>query len=430
MGIVHKGTLYLLMLNEKIMHRSIFFGAIISFASPRSLALARSLAILIIAILLPPPSSVSFVGFTRAFACWTSRTTALIGRCRRRRRPSSSFGGGGGGSVGNFPVVTSTGVIVAARSFLDDNNNPIGRRTVRHPGSGDTGRISISPFATTTTSPPPMTSLYARRVGGEDVDDDGGLASYLRSARSALSEASELATTADGDGDAGHRQTAAIHLILGNEAGDADSIVSAIGLGYAKTMIRRGGMRRGMTTTTPAAVVVPVVSVPRAEVHLRSDVVLLLDLAGIPIEDLVCVDDDDASRLLSPPPSSLSSSSSSSSLLSSSSSSSSSPELKLTLVDHNRLRSSLVHLSSSVVEILDHHEDEACHAGVTAFSGAREIVYVDGAASVASTCTLVTERALGGTSGDVVDASLGLLLLGVILLDSVNMSPGAGKGMA
>jgi exopolyphosphatase len=67
---------------------------------------------------------------------------------------------------------------------------------------------------------------------------------------------------------------------------------------------------------------------------------------------------------------------------------------------------------------------------VTASSGAREIAYVDGAASVASTCTLVAERALGGTSDDAVDASLGLLLLGVILLDSVNMSPGAGKGTA
>ena len=179
------------MMNAENMHRSICFGAIISFAPPRSLALARSLAIIIISILLPPTSSVSFVGSTRAFACWTARTTALVGRRshrpRRRRHPSSSFGGGGGGgSIGNFPVVTSTGVIVAARSFLDDNNNPIGRRTVRHPGSGDTGRVRISLFATTTTSPPPMTSLDAKKVGGEDVDDDGGLASYLRSARSAV----------------------------------------------------------------------------------------------------------------------------------------------------------------------------------------------------------------------------------------------------
>jgi hypothetical protein len=60
---------------------------------------------------------------------------------------------------------------------------------------------------------------------------------------------------------------------------------------------------------------------------------------------------------------------------------------------------------------------------VTASSGAREIAYVDGAASVASTCTLVAERALGGTSDNAVDASLGLLLLEVILLNSVNMSP-------
>ena len=40
------------------------------------------------------------------------------------------------------------------------------------------------------------------------------------------------------------------------------------------------------------------------------------------------------------------------------------PELRVTLLDHNRIRPPLAHLSGSVVEILDHHEDEGDHPHV------------------------------------------------------------------
>jgi len=229
------------------------------------------------------------------------------------------------------------------------------------------------------------------------TSDGGDFASFLSSVPTTLAERTE-----GNDG-------SSIDVVMGNEAGDADSIVAALGLGYVKSR-QHGG-----------AVAVPVVSVPRADVGLRRDVVLLLDLAGIPLDGLLCLDDDVAQRLLPP---------------TSDDTAQSSPSTSLTLVDHNRIRSSLSHLSSRVAEIVDHHEDEGSHGSVTGAS--REIAFEDGKATVASACTLVAERAFeqqqlpAGEDSDAttrtIDGSLGLALLGVILLDAVNMLPAAGKG--
>ena len=127
------------------------------------------------------------------------------------------------------------------------------------------------------------------------------------------------------------------------------------------------------------------------------------------------------------------------------------PPLSLILVDHNRLRSSYGHLSGDVVEILDHHADEMHHLDtVKVDSDARNVAYENGTALVASTCTLVVERmlrdmsmtttttttrtlttpmtSLSPPSSQSIDPRLALLLLGVILLDTVNMNPVAGKG--
>ncbi len=78
--------------------------------------------------------------------------------------------------------------------------------------------------------------------------------------------------------------------------------------------------------------------------------------------------------------------------------------------------------------------------------GNRNIANKDGEAMVASACTLVAGRMFGGTVPSsssyvdvaaisaaaatmmTLDATVGLLLLGVILLDSVNMKTDPGKG--
>ena len=102
----------------------------------------------------------------------------------------------------------------------------------------------------------------------------------------------------------------------------------------------------------------------------------------------------------------------------------------VTLVDHNRLSSPLLLVNNNnnpklcVVEIIDHHLDEGYHQDTCRY---RNIAFANGAATVASTCTLVVERWQQRVVDGTVPAPLSLLLLGVILLDSVNLQPSAGK---
>ena len=281
-----------------------------------------------------------------------------------------------------------------------------------------------------------------------------------------------------------------LHFVLGNEAGDADSIISALCYAHALYSQRTNSLYLANNnnndddddeeecSTTPtgtenvadAVIVVPIVSIPRSEIKLRPDVVRLLDLAGIDIRDLICIDDEFiiSTLLLAREASSTTMSSSSSTTATSSPIIPPSKQrVCLILVDHNRLRSSLSHLSNNVIEILDHHEDELCYLATVPATGSgsgsggskRNIAFQDGGALVASTCTLVVERLFnitpttssssssGGDSRNrscsttasatetaavvpatTIDANLGLLLLCVILLDSVNMNIDAGKG--
>ncbi|KAL7484921.1 hypothetical protein ACHAW6_015122 [Cyclotella cf. meneghiniana] len=196
-----------------------------------------------------------------------------------------------------------------------------------------------------------------------------------------------------------------IQFIMGNEAGDADSIISAITLAYVQYLLSGDDRSKHL--------ILPLVSIPREDLTLRRDAVLLLGLAGINTDKLLHIDDDIVSDILG----------------GIDRASEFDVSLQITLVDHNRLRLSLDHLSQNVSEILDHHEDEHSHDHITIDSGKRVIAFDNGVAIVASTCTLVAERLFRAIPPTIsIDRSLGLLLLGVILLDSVNMLPAAGKG--
>jgi len=78
-----------------------------------------------------------------------------------------------------------------------------------------------------------------------------------------------------------------------------------------------------------------------------------------------------------------------------------------------------------VLEIVDHHQDEGQYLD-TCSGVVRNVAFADDHALVASTCTLVAER-LKELWKPPYPASLGVLLLGVILLDSVNLSLEVGK---
>jgi len=199
------------------------------------------------------------------------------------------------------------------------------------------------------------------------------------------------------------------NVIIGNEAGDADSIISALTLGYVTSF-------NNNSPPDNNTVQVPIVSIPRAEMELRRDAALLLDMVGINVEQLLYIDDDIVVTKH---------------LLPSSADSSDTLDSTITLVDHNRLRPMFSHLNSLVTEIVDHHKDESHHEQVVADSGKRIIAFENGHATVASTCTLVAERLFQSMVDDSsikIDGALGLSLLGVILLDSINMKPEAKKG--
>ncbi|NXF27918.1 PRUN1 Exopolyphosphatase, partial [Rhodinocichla rosea] len=177
-----------------------------------------------------------------------------------------------------------------------------------------------------------------------------------------------------------------IHVVMGNEACDLDSTVSALALAYFLAQ----------TTPAPKAAFVPVLRGGGAEFALRTETTFLLREGGGPATSLVFRDEIDlggggGAGLLS-----------------------------LTLVDHHVLPGggggADAALEEAVVEVLDHRPLER----------ARGPPWGGGVEPVGSCATLVTERIGGGPPG-VLDRTTAALLHGTILLDCINLSPAAGK---
>jgi exopolyphosphatase len=140
----------------------------------------------------------------------------------------------------------------------------------------------------------------------------------------------------------------------------------------------------------------PIISIPKDDLETqRPEVSLLLKLAGISFSNLLCADD----RLVD------------------------TFAASVTLVDHNVLAERFQEQSWKVLEIVDHHEDEGLYLDSCSV---RNIAFANDKALVASACTLVAER-LKELWNPPYPVPLGVLLLGVILLDSVNLSPEVGK---
>ncbi|KAJ8000177.1 hypothetical protein DPEC_G00202130 [Dallia pectoralis] len=173
-----------------------------------------------------------------------------------------------------------------------------------------------------------------------------------------------------------------VHVVLGNEACDLDSMVSSLAFAYFLSKTSGGSGRT----------VVPVLNIRRAQFPLRSDNVLLLKESGVPLEVLVFRDEVDLARLHK------------------------AKRLVLTLVDHNVLSSADSELEEAVVEVIDHHHLERTPSPSCS-------VTVE---TVGSCATLVTERIQRGAP-EVIDRQVAHLLYGAILLDCVNMAPEAGK---
>lgn len=167
------------------------------------------------------------------------------------------------------------------------------------------------------------------------------------------------------------------YVILGNEAADLDSMVAAVAYGYLLQFLH------------PKQVVLPLINIPRQEFVLRPEAIYLFALVGLGPEDLIFSDDVDREELFR--------------------------HTRIVLVDHNKLSPSLEDFSEQVCAILDHHRDEGLYGNADP-----RIVQRAG-----SSCSLVTQEFIRQEVP--VIPELATLLLGTVVLDTVNLDSKAGK---
>jgi exopolyphosphatase len=173
-----------------------------------------------------------------------------------------------------------------------------------------------------------------------------------------------------------------VRFVIGNESADLDSMASAVAYGYYATVASGDN-------SAPCA---PLVNIPRADYKLRTEATFLFSAVGIEPEMLTFVDEIDLAALAGK------------------------DELLLALVDHNVLAASQQGLAGSVSGVVDHHQDEG------GFAEARPRIVEP----VGSACTLVAELLLSNAPA-AVEPGLAELLLGTILLDTVNLDPEAKR---
>ncbi|MGK3741056.1 MAG: hypothetical protein ACI90V_007906 [Bacillariaceae sp.] len=158
------------------------------------------------------------------------------------------------------------------------------------------------------------------------------------------------------------------HTVIGNTAGDADSVISAIALAYVKTLQQQQGQQ----------LIVPIVSILADDLKfLRPETTYLLkDCAGMDnikddVNDLIAIDQIDE-------------------LLPS--------KATVTLVDHN-YNQRQEQSQWTVTEIVDHHLDEGKHMD-TSPPQQRNIAFENSKALVASCATLVAEQFYNNNNDD------------------------------
>lgn len=254
----------------------------------------------------------------------------------------------------------------------------------------------------------PTASAFQWRQGSEDAvaQSVGAFNTFLRQAKndvhSVVANISISTTTSDA-------APKVVHVVIGNEAADADSIVSSLVYAHFKHYSKK------LNAQDHTVVYVPVLSIPRDELVLRCDVSSLFSKLQLDLDALMFVDEFPWQHMAFGGPNK-------------------SATLRLTLLDHNALNTKrMVPVQQSkseigqVVEILDHHMDLGKHPTAPV----REIAFANGQALVASNCTLVAEKIIGfsATHGrnDEAFALSSTLLLAVISLDSVNFDPNAKK---
>ncbi len=194
------------------------------------------------------------------------------------------------------------------------------------------------------------------------------LKSFLSASKAAVQRSTTTTTTTT-------TTTNTTHICIGNEAGDADSIVSAICMGFLKSMHSDSSSSSSSSSSfSLAPAVVPVAPIYRRMLRLRGDVDILFRSRGIAFDDLVCLDDLNASDNIV-------------------------KQSRVILMDHNSMNNKVRLLfqeagsdpETIVDEIYDHHIDLNKHLACTGHKRAVAFNSEMGSPLVGSTCTLVTE---------------------------------------
>lgn len=171
-----------------------------------------------------------------------------------------------------------------------------------------------------------------------------------------------------------------LHVTVGNESCDLDSMVSA--LAYAHHLSQVLGEK---------GVSVPFLQCRRADFVLRTEAVWLFKELKIDPSKLLFMEDLPPERM------------------------SSVRQLSLVLVDHHLPASSFQALAASITEAIDHHQKSG-----------PEVTWKTTIEPVGSCCTLVAER-LFAESNYKMEGTVASLLLAAILLDTANLSDDAGR---
>ncbi|XP_061180550.1 uncharacterized protein LOC133189157 isoform X2 [Saccostrea echinata] len=173
-----------------------------------------------------------------------------------------------------------------------------------------------------------------------------------------------------------------IHVVIGNEACDLDSAVSALTYSYF--------LHKASSSSQPLCL--PVLNTQKSKFHLKTDTKFLLSHTGINPDYLTFRDDLDLHDLHQQ------------------------GRLILTLVDHNVLVGHDSSLEDSVVMVIDHRplERKPCD---------RVKIIQD----LVGSCSSLVARILLDSPEFTICPQVATLLLGTILVNTVNTSPEAGK---
>lgn len=169
-----------------------------------------------------------------------------------------------------------------------------------------------------------------------------------------------------------------VHVVVGNEACDLDSVACAVAYAYVESA----------SSSSSSAMVVPIVSCAREDIYLRPDVVYALREVGVEIEDVLCLDDVVDADVATPK--------------------------SICLVDHNALSARIFPRAwgGRVRRIIDHHEDARAH-------DQGECVKV---IELIGSCASLVHRDVVAAKREALDASgardVARLLLGAVVLDT------------